>query len=263
VTGDEREAHTRVRYQSFVHPTRHAAYMERLEEHLAQVADPGTRFEVTGIDPPMTQLDRLSELRCAVRAIRNAIAAEREGSDAFVHGHFYDSGLYDMRATVDIPVVGLGEASFHFACTTAWRLAVVTIHPRFVPIIEEQVARYGLAERVVAVKAIETDPARMDAAFLDRAAFEEIAEDFRAEAAEVVAAGAEVILPGGGFPSLLFASSGGLEVDGARVLDVIAIAARWAQMAVHLRRGDGTGPSRVGAFAKPAEQALEEFVAAT
>jgi allantoin racemase len=252
----------RIRYQSFVHPSRHAGYIERLEAHLDQIADPGTSYELIGIDPPMTQLHRLSELRCATQTVRNAIEAERDGFDAFVEGHFYDSGLFDMRGTVEIPVVGLGEAGLHFACTLGWRVGVVTIDPYFVPIIEEQLLRYGIDRRVVGVRAIESDPGRMNEAFDDPAAFEAVATAFREQSAELVRGGAEVLLPGGGFPALLFAVSGGLEVGGAPVVDPIAIAAKWAEMAVRLRRHDGTSPSRARAFAAPSRQALTEFLGA-
>lgn len=251
----------RIRYQSFVHPEEHSSYIDRLGAHLSEVADPGVEYDVVGIDPPMTQLHRLSELRCATQAIRNAVEAERTGFDAFIEGHFYDPGLFEMRGTLDIPVVGLGEAGLCFACSLAWRIAVVTIHPYFVPIIEEQVRRYGLADRVAGVRAVQTDPAEMNAAFTDREAFDSIAAQFRAEAEPLVEAGGEVLLPGGGFPSLLFALAGGLEVAGAPVLDVIAVAAKWGEMSVKLRRANGTGASRARAFSKPSAQALEEFIA--
>lgn len=253
----------RIRYQSFVHPEEHSAYIERLGGHLSEVGDPGVEYEVVGVDPPMTQLHRLSELRCATAAIRNAVDAQERGFDAFIEGHFYDPALFEMRGTLDIPVVGLGEAGLLVACTLGWRIAVVTIDPYFVPIIEEQIRRYGLADRVAGVRAVETDPAEMNAAFTESEAFESIAAQFRAEAGPLVDAGAEVLLPGGGFPSLLFALSGGLEVAGAPVLDVIAVAAKWAEMAVKLRRFNGTGPSRARAFSKPTAQALEELIAQT
>lgn len=252
----------RIRYQSFVDPAQHGAYIERLSSHLRAVADPGVSYEVIGIDPPMTELHRLSELRCAARTVRNAITAERDGFDAFIEGHFYDPGLFDMRGTLGIPVVGLGEASLLFACTLGWRLAVLTIHPYFIPIIEEQVARYGIESRIVGVKAIETDPAQMNAAFTDSDAFDSIATQFHREADLLVGEGAEVLLPGGGFPSLLFALSGGLEINGAPVLDAITLTAKWAEMAVKLRRLNGTGASRSGAFARPGDRALEEFLGA-
>ncbi len=49
--------------------------------------------------------------RIAARVIRNALEAERQGFDAFVVGRFQEPGLNESKAAVDIPVVGLGEAT--------------------------------------------------------------------------------------------------------------------------------------------------------
>ena len=45
-------APARLWYQSFVHPTEQAPYIARLEQALAQLAAPGSQFEVHGLDPP-------------------------------------------------------------------------------------------------------------------------------------------------------------------------------------------------------------------
>jgi hypothetical protein len=62
----------RLWYQSFVHPTEQAPYMERLQGLLDGVAGPGIRFEVHGLDPPDHLFHPLTEFRCAAQTIRNA-----------------------------------------------------------------------------------------------------------------------------------------------------------------------------------------------
>ena len=69
------------------------------------------KFEVHGLDPPDRHFHPLSEFRCAAQAIRNTIEAERAGYEAFVIGHFQEPGLLEIRGAIDIPVIGLGEAS--------------------------------------------------------------------------------------------------------------------------------------------------------
>ena len=75
----------RIWYQSFVHPTEQAPYIERLQASLDQLASIGTRFEVHGLDPPDHSFHALTEFRCAAQTIRNALEAERAGYDAFRH----------------------------------------------------------------------------------------------------------------------------------------------------------------------------------
>ena len=119
----------RLWYQSFVHPTAQAPYIERLQALLDAVAGPGHRFEVHGLDPPDHLFHPLTEFRCAAQTIRNALEAERAGYDAFVIGHFQEPGLLEIRGAVDIPVVGLGEATLLAALSMGYRLGLVTIDP--------------------------------------------------------------------------------------------------------------------------------------
>jgi allantoin racemase len=250
-----------IRYQSFVDPEEHGAYIDRLQRRLDAIAGPGVRYKVLGMTPAAHTLHALTEWRCAQQMIRNGVQSERAGAVAFVSGHFPDPGLYELRAAVDIPVIGLGEAAMLYACTLGRRAGVVTIHPIFIPIIREQIVRYGLRDRIVAVRAMETDPAQMNAAFDSPGALEEIVGQFEAQAAPMVAEGVEVLLPGGGFPALLFADIQNFAVAGAPVLDGIAVAAGLAEMAVRLA-ATGIRPSRTAGFAPPSTLALQEFLEA-
>jgi Asp/Glu/hydantoin racemase len=101
----------RLWYQSFVHPVEQAPYIERLQALLQAAAGAGIEFEVHGLDPPDHLFHPLTEFRCAAQTIRNALEAERAGYDAFVIGHFQEPGLLEIRGAVDIPVIGLGEAT--------------------------------------------------------------------------------------------------------------------------------------------------------
>src|ERR1700682_1362232 len=128
----------RLWYQSFVHPTEQAPYIERLQGLLDAVAGPGIRFGGHGLDPPDHLVHPLTEFRCAAQTIRNALEAERAGYDGFVIGHFQEPGLLEIRGGVDIPVVGLGEAALLAALSMGGRLSLVTIDPVFIPWDERQ-----------------------------------------------------------------------------------------------------------------------------
>ncbi|WP_336492950.1 aspartate/glutamate racemase family protein, partial [Methylobacterium nigriterrae] len=102
------------------------------------LSSPGTIVEVHGIGPPDRYFHPLTEFRCADQTIRNALRASEHGFDAFVIGHFQEPGLTECRGTVDIPVVGLGEASLLYGCTLGRKIGLVTIDPVFTPWHEEQ-----------------------------------------------------------------------------------------------------------------------------
>jgi len=247
-------------YQSFVDPDQQSAYCKTLAKALNRMAGTDVGFDVHGIVPPDLELHRLTEFRCARQVIRHAVEAQGKGYDAFAIGHFQDGGLYEARSTVDIPVLGLGEASMLYACTLGQKIGLVTIHPVFIPMHEEQIRRYGLSRRVVAVKAIETDPALLVRAFTERKTFETVLHQFRKQVEPLVKGGIEVIIPAGGLPSLLFSRLTHFTVGKALVLNCIAVLAKMTEAAVALNRFNGTAPSRVATFQKPSAKALREFL---
>jgi Asp/Glu/hydantoin racemase len=247
-------------YQSFVDPDQQADYCKTLAHALDSMAGPGVSYDIHGIVPPDLELHRLTEFRCARQVIRHAVEAQRQGYDAFAIGHFQDGGLYEARATVDIPVLGLGETAMLYACTLGQNIGLVTINPVFIPMHEEQIRRYGLGDRVVAVKAIETDPALLVRGFTDKTTYETVLRQFRKEVEPLVKSGVEVIIPAGGLPSLLFSRIKNFTVGKAVVLNCIAVLAKMTETAVTLNRFNGTATSRLSTFQKPSVKALREFL---
>jgi len=77
----------------------------------------------------------------------------------------------------------------------------------------------------------------------------------------LVAAGCDVLIPGGGIPMLLFAAVSGHAVEGAPVINGIPIVVKTAELAVKLKRLNGLGVSRVSDFVKPPPEIIEEFLA--
>src|SRR5262249_36612277 len=120
-----------------------------------------------GLDPLDHLFHPLTEFRCAAQTIRNALEAERAGYDAFVIGHFQEPGLLEIRGAVDIPVVGLGEATLLAALSMGRQLGLVTIDPVFIDWRERQVRAHGLEQRVAGVRAIRVDLPGFMRAFTD------------------------------------------------------------------------------------------------
>ncbi|MDB5563390.1 MAG: Asp/Glu/hydantoin racemase [Hyphomicrobiales bacterium] len=80
---------------------------------------------------------------------------ERAGDDfdAIIIACFDDTGLYEARRRTLVPVIGIGEAGFHAAMLVSARYSVVTTLSVSVPVIEENIARYGFAGRCGRVRA--------------------------------------------------------------------------------------------------------------
>jgi Asp/Glu/hydantoin racemase len=254
------EQSMRIWYQSFVHPTEQAPYIERLQAFLNSVSAAGTVFEVHGLDPPDRHFHPLTEFRCAAQVIRHAMEAERAGYDAFVIGHFQEPGLLEIRGALNIPVIGLGEANLLTALSMGGKLGLVTIDPVFISWHERQVMAHGLDQRVVGVRAIKADLPGFMKAFTDSASYAQVRESFVAQVRSLVEQGAEVIIPAGGLPMLLFSRERPFLIDDALVLNGIAVVAKTVEMAVALKRLTGAVVSRRGAYAKASSLCVEEFL---
>ena len=250
----------RIWYQSFVHPVEQKPYIERLQAALDAAASPGIKFEVHGLDPPDHLFHPLTEFRCAAQAIRLAVEAERAGYDAFIIGHFQEPGLLEIRGALNIPVIGFGEANVLAALSMGSSVGLVTIDPTFITWHERQVRAHGFNERVVGVRAIHVDLPGFMKAFTDEAAYKQVRADFVEQVRPMVAAGAEVILPAGGLPMLLFSRECPFVIDGALVLNGIAVVAKAAEMALALYRLTGAAVSRRGTYAKASDACIAEYM---
>lgn len=250
---------SRIWYQSFVDLDEQRPYIGRLREHLGSVADAGFSYEVVGISPPDRHFHPITEFRIAGQVIRNALEAGRQGYEAFIVGHFQEPGLNECKGTVDIPMVGLGEAAMLYALTLGRKIGLITINPIFIPWHEDQITRYGLGQRVVGVRAMNTDVDDYMRAFEDPQAYDGVREQFREQAEPLLEMGVEVLIPAGGLPMLLFSKEKDFTLGGAPVLNGITVAAKAAEMAVKLARLDGTSVSRRSWFSKASSEAIQEF----
>ena len=147
-----------------------------------------------------------------------------------------------------------------YACMLGRTFGLVTINPVFIPWHRDQITRLGLAQRTVGVRAIETQVATYMQAFEDESVYQRVKDEFCRQAVPLVEAGAEVIIPAGGLPMLLLARENGLTIQGAVVLNGIAVVVAMAEAALKLYRLTGVAVSRQGTFAKAPREAIEEFL---
>lgn len=243
----------RIRWQSFT--LAGSEYLSLLSDALQNRAGPGVEVVVAGLDQPHPHIHRLSELRCTYQVIASNFDAAEQGFDAVVIGHFQDGGVPELRAALDIPVVGLGEVAMHQAMMLGESFGLVTINPGFLSFHREQVNRYRLEAKFAGVRAMDTDPELFYRASAgDTEADQSIRTQFLDKAGELVGAGADVIIPAGGLTALLL--SAGLTLDGAAVIDPLSMALGQAEIwARHSVR-----PGRRGPYARPSPEMLDDFI---
>ena len=240
----------------------HRNYLDKLLPHMRACTDPDFELEFKTMTPSVTTVHALSEFRFSRAVIRGAIEAEQNGYDVFFMNHFQDVGLYEARAAVKIPVLGLGEATLHHACTMGRKLGLLAINPAFIPTHNEQIYRYGLQQRVAGVRAIEATISDYMEAFASPAKKREMQTAFEREARHLIDSGADVIVPTGGIPMMLFGNEPDANVAGAPIVNGVTVVIKAAEMAVKLKRLGVPVVSRApqSGFSLPSAQTIDEFL---
>jgi allantoin racemase len=240
----------------------HRNYLAQLLPHMKACTDPDFDLDFKTMTPSVTTVHALSEFRVSRAVIRGAVAAEREGYDVFFMNHFQDVGLYEARAAVKVPVLGLGEATLLHACMMGRKLGLIAINPAFLPTHNEQICRYGLQQRIAGIRAMDASISDYMEAFASSAKKSELKASFEREARRLIDDGADVIVPTGGLPMMLFGKEPEANVDGAPIVNGVTVVIKAAEMAVKLRRLGVSVASRIpqSGFALPSAQTLDEFL---
>jgi Asp/Glu/hydantoin racemase len=133
-----------------------------------------------------------AELRAsATEGVRIGVAAA--DVSAIVVAAFGDPGVVALRKLVDVPVIGIGEASITEAASGGRRFGIATTTPALVRAIEDFVDQLALRHRFTGVRVPNGDPLDLAAhAGRQQAALARLAEDC------VEVDGAEAVVVGGG-----------------------------------------------------------------
>jgi len=148
---------------NIVNPNTTATMTKTIAAAAARAARPGTIIRAVESAFGPASIEGAYDDAFAVPGLLERIReGEAEGVDAHVIACFDDTGLDAARALADAPVVGIGEAGFHAAAMVAHRFVVVTTLSRSVPVLENNLLRYGLERRCARVRATEVAVLELD-----------------------------------------------------------------------------------------------------
>ena len=227
-----------------INPNSTASMTEKIGMAARSAASPGT--EIIALNPPggPVSIEGYYDEALSVPGLLLMIQTV-PAFDAVIIACFDDTGLDAARCLTDRPVIGIGEAAYHFAAMLANKFSVVTTLARSVPALEHNLHKYGLAARCARVRSSEvavlelehsgSDACNRISAEIGRAVVED-----RAEA---------IVLGCAGMADL----AGRLQAEhGLPVLDGVACAVRMAEAMVGL----GMRTSRLGGYAPPPAKKL-------
>lgn len=249
---------TRIWHQSMTTLEDQPAYARLMNEHVRRVCDPQTEVDLHGVMPGTHPSDLppihaaglawLAELN-SLQIVENVIRAERDGYDAVAMSCFSDPQLDVCRSLVDIPVVSAFETSLLVASFTARAFGLLVPTESAVRNTQRRVRQYNYEHRVAVVAAC--DPPlteyEMEQGFQGGVMVDRLVANIR----RLVAAGADIIIPGEGVLNALLVRNGIDNVDGVPVFDSFGSVMATAEMLVRLRRTTGLRNARQGAYRRP------------
>ena len=236
-------------------------YAQNLGTVLRDAAAPGTEIEIHGLGPGKAIADqyRYLEYLDTAEILENGLRAEREGYDAFLVGNVFEPGLHALRELLNIPVLGLCEASVHLASLMGASFSVVNVNRKFTRRVMENIAHSGLAGRMVSIDEMHVERGRtLDLAFEDPAIRNEVIGQFRAAARIGIAKGAETVIPAGGIVMTILAFAGVHNVDDVPIVNGLIALVKVAEMAVQIRKLTGGFTSKRGMYAPPSGALLAD-----
>ena len=233
-----------------------------LEEHLRSVVEPGVEVEVHGTRKGgLGEQFRFFQAIDTPDIIENVLKCkDAKGDnryDAFVSLNSTDPALYEAREVLDIPVLGFLETTALVSCMMGRSFSLITPNPKFALSYSQKLELYGLGGRLTSIEAMDF-PHIPDYrnAFIDPAAHQRVMDEFDRAARRAIAAGAEVIIPCGSH-AVLQARRGLREIDGALIIDGLAILIKMAETAVKIQKIMGTFVSRKLLYQMPGQVVRE------
>jgi allantoin racemase len=217
-----------------INPNSTATMTEKIGKAARRAASPGT--EILALNPPYgpASIEGYYDEALSVPGILHAIQTS-PAYDAVIIACFDDTGLDAARCLTDKPVIGIGEAAYHFASMLSNKFSVVTTLARSVPALEHNLLRSS------EVAVLELEHAGSDACKRISAEIARAVHEDRAEA---------IVLGCAGMADLAdqLAAEHGLPV-----LDGVSCAVRLAEAMVGLK----LRTSRRGGYAPPPVQKLQ------
>ena len=200
-----------------------AVYQESAKRHANRVVRPGLKVEFHAVSETYPGVDYLdSGLHLVSREVaRNGILAEQRGYAAFVNVSTNDAGRPEIREMTEIPAVFITECAVHLAAQMGARFGFLTHNSGSRKKMELMTQRYGLGELLV-------EGASLEMRYSD---FPRLYEAAR----EVIARGANVLIPAGGPLNMFFVDHDLRHVDGVPLIDIMANVIKSAERAVDLQ----------------------------
>jgi allantoin racemase len=140
----------------WINPVGTDVFDEPIKDFLGSVKGPGTTLDVISFGRGPHHLEyQFYEALVGMDILKAVKQGERKGYDAAIIGCFYDPFLSEAREITDMVVAAPGESSMAIAISLGSKFSIIVGRKKWIPQMEENVARYGLRDRLASFKSID------------------------------------------------------------------------------------------------------------
>jgi len=236
-------------------------YGKGLEEQCKRAARPDTEVHVTGVPLFGKDLDKYKYIMYYHKnqCVNNMLKAEKEGYDVFVLGCSEDPALTEGRGLISIPVVGISQANMYVAGMMGELFTIVTSPRNLAEMYRQLVRLYGLESKYLRGNyALDVPEEEVAKSLKDPLP---LAKEFKEVAKRAVADGASVIIPIPAFIYNLFYRTEKLtNLDGATVLDPVAVAVKVGEMFADLKKLGMEASRMYQVYSYPGKEIRDEIL---
>jgi len=135
-----------------VNPNTSRAMTDGIAETATAIAASDTEVDVIRPNRGPKSLESFYEYHLAAVAVLEAIEDRADEYDGVVLACYGDPGLYPLKEALDVPVVGVAEASMATATLLGHQFSILVALERAVPMMENLARWYGLDDRLASVE---------------------------------------------------------------------------------------------------------------
>ncbi|MEV0315540.1 aspartate/glutamate racemase family protein [Nonomuraea fuscirosea] len=229
----------RIWLQKHTVESRSALLDQLYAEHVTAVAGPETTVEIHTL-PPQTYNAPLPEHLVGYAEIgqlfadhfaASAVAAERDGCDAWISAAGQDPGLEAARLRTGIPVVGYGQATWQLARDSGAALGVLGFIAELAEPITANIRAAGA--HLASYQVIPDGPALVERALAEDVA--PLVDAYTAAAVRAASCGARWLVPAEGIPNEILVHLQIRELAGLPLIDPGGLAIATAEHQCRLR----------------------------
>lgn len=222
-----------------INPNTSERTTQHIKNNIKKVKHVDTFFEVINPRKGPESIESYYDISMVVPEMIKLVKDKSQSFDAMVIACFGDPGLETFKEILDIPVIGIMEASIHIASMLGEKFSIISINKRRASSKWRYIRSIGLINRMVSVIPIdmsvvdmEKDPEMMLSRIVDAAL------KAKEEGAEVVILGCA---------SMSGYSEEIMKKTGLTVIDPVAIGFKLAEILAELNLSQ----SKVGIYSKP------------